>query len=151
MNSVDLVGHDVAPKPHANNLPTLPDRSFGISNSSGDNMATSQKSRISYAVRALEERVHRYICHDHLNVSWCGQNYGTTPKIVTRQPGNIPTKTSILGCFSESLRYVFGGSWTKVHLPSLSHICVLTIQPGVGSNILVASFEILDLNTAGSL
>lgn len=150
MNSMDHLSDDVAPKPNANNPPTRPDSSFGISNSSGDNMATSQKSQISDAVRALEDRVHRDICHDHLNMPWCGQNYGTTPNTVTQQPGNIPTKTSILGWFSESLRYVFGGPWTYIPLPSPSHIRVLAIQPGVNNDILVASFEILDLNTADS-
>lgn len=99
-------------------------------------------------MRALEDRVHSDMCHDHLNMPWCGQNYGTTPNTVNQQPGNIPTKTSILGCFSEPLRCIFGGPWIYTPLPSPSHIRVLAIQPGVNDDILVASFEILDLNTA---
>jgi hypothetical protein len=144
----DMNSDNIALKPHANNPLTEPDPSFGISTSSGENRATSQKSQISKAVRALEDRVHRDICQDHLSMLWCVQNYGTTPNIVTREPGHIPTKTSILGWFSEPLRCIFGGPWIYTPLASSSHIRVLAIQPGVNDDTLVASFEILDLNTA---
>ncbi|KAH7235341.1 hypothetical protein BKA59DRAFT_532602, partial [Fusarium tricinctum] len=144
----DMNSDNIALKPHANNPLTEPDPSFGISTSSGENRATSQKSQISKAVRALEDRVHRDICQDHLSMLWCVQNYGTTPNIVTREPGHIPTKTSILGWFSEPLRCILGGPWIYTPLPSSSHIRVLAIQPGVNDDTLVAFFEILDLNTA---
>lgn len=148
MNSVNLVSDDITPKPHPNDPATRRKYSFKVSTSSRGNTTTSQKIQTSDALRALEERVSRDMCCDHLfGRPGNGQSHGTVPNTVARQPANIPSNISILSYFSDSLRYMFSRSQIYMPLPSPSHIRVLTIQPGVNDDTLVASFDILDLDT----
>ncbi|RBR24529.1 uncharacterized protein FIESC28_02725 [Fusarium coffeatum] len=142
MNCANLIRNDLTPEHHAHMPIAQFDSSFEMHTSLGETTATSHKMQTPDTLRALEDKVDRDMSRP-LN----GQSDETAPNTVARQPVKVPTNTSILGCFSDPLRYMFSRSQIYIPLPSRSHIRVLAIQPGTNDDALVASFKILDLDT----
>ncbi|KAF5252894.1 hypothetical protein FANTH_2218 [Fusarium anthophilum] len=107
------------------------------------NTVTSNANRLSNAVQALEASVYNDMCRDHLNMPYPGQNYGTASQLV-----DTPHSPGFLEYLGGRLQRTFFQPNIYAPLPSPSHIRVLSIQPGVNEDTLVASFELLDLNAA---
>ncbi|RBA20656.1 hypothetical protein FPRO05_08103 [Fusarium proliferatum] len=111
------------------------------------NTAPSPANQVFHAVRALEASVYRDMSHDHLSIPHPGQNYGATFD-TTSQFVDVPHNPGLLGWLGQRLLRTFFQPNIYTPLPSPSHIRVLSIQPGVNEDTLVASFELLDLNAA---
>ncbi|KAI1011880.1 hypothetical protein LB503_004594 [Fusarium chuoi] len=116
-------------------------------NSLETNTAASHANQVSNAVRALEASVYRDVCRDHLSMPHPGQNYGATFN-TTSQLVDVPHNPGFLEWLRGRLQRTFFQPNIYAPLPSPSHIRVLSIQPGVNEDTLVASFELLDLNAA---
>ncbi|KAJ4090230.1 hypothetical protein NW756_006587 [Fusarium oxysporum] len=147
MDNVDLGSDNISPEVHVNISHTQTDAFPSTRNSSVANTTAPYTNKASNAVRALEAKIARDICRDHLSMPLPGQTYGTTSNTTTRLV-QVPHNPGFLGCLGWRLRRTFLQPHIYTPLPSPSHIRVLFIQPGVNEDTLVASFELLDLNTA---
>ncbi|KAJ4123430.1 hypothetical protein NW765_006449 [Fusarium oxysporum] len=147
MDSVDLGSDDISTEVHANISHTQTDAFPSTRNSSVANTTAPYTNKASNAVRALEAKIARDTCRNHLSMPLPGQPYGTTSNTTTRLV-QVPHNPGFLECLGWRLRRTFLQPNIYTPLPSPSHIRVLFIQPGVNEDTLVASFELLDLNTA---
>ncbi|ENH64963.1 Heterokaryon incompatibility protein 6, OR allele [Fusarium oxysporum f. sp. cubense race 1] len=147
MDNVDLGSDYISPKVHANISHTQTDAFPSTRNSSVANTTAPYTNKASNAVRALEAKIARDICRDHLSMPLPGQTYRTTSNTTTRLV-QVPHNPGFLECLGWRLRRTFLQPNIYTPLPSPSHIRVLFIQPGVNEDTLVASFELLDLNAA---
>ncbi|KAL9564710.1 hypothetical protein ACKAV7_011162 [Fusarium commune] len=147
MDNVDLCSDDIGPGANANILRIQTDASPSTRNLSVANTAASHANQASNAVRALEAKVGRDMCRDHLSMPLPGQNYGTTSN-TTPQLVDVPPNPGFLEWLGGRLQRKYFQPNIYAPLPSPSYIRVLLIQPGVNEDRLVASFEFLDLNAA---
>ncbi|KAH7217271.1 hypothetical protein BKA60DRAFT_621625 [Fusarium oxysporum] len=147
MDNVNLGSDDISTEVHANISHTQTDAFPSNRNSSVANTTAPYTNKASNAVRALEAKIARDICRDHLSMPLPGQTYGTTSNTTTRLV-QVPHSPGFLECLGWRLRRTFLQPNIYTPLPSPSHIRVLFIQPGVNEDTLVASFELLDLNAA---
>ncbi|KAJ4033752.1 hypothetical protein NW761_006521 [Fusarium oxysporum] len=147
VDNVNLGSDDISTEVHANISHTQTDAFPSTRNSSVANTTAPYTNKASNAVRALEAKIARDICRDHLRMPLPGQTYGTTSNTTTRLV-QVPHNPGFLECLGWRLRRTFLQPNIYTPLPSPSHIRVLFIQPGVNEDTLVASFELLDLNAA---
>ncbi|EXL52361.1 hypothetical protein FOCG_08152 [Fusarium oxysporum f. sp. radicis-lycopersici 26381] len=136
MDSVDLGSDDISTEVHANISHTQTDAFPSTRNSSVANTTAPYTSKASKAVRALEAKIARDICRNHLSMPLPGQIYGTTSNTTTRLV-QVPHNPGFLECLGWRLRRTFLQPNIHTPLPSPSHIRVLFIQPGVNEDTLL--------------